>query len=503
MKAMVSTTAAALLKPAATIGLSTAFIDVEHKVPEAPSNLRLLKTTASTRVVSAAVLVPILALLGLAYLCMRLLDNVMRRGTVSRRLSERVEEERSHKGEQAESWTAECFQFPLQTLPAPSSNRYFAGEKLEARPAETAGTMDILRSDSFWAAHTQQPSEPTTPTFRAFVSPGSSQTYMYPDSLDGQSGEDVQLGFPRPVSTERFAQSSYEVRAGNGPTEALVLAPFLGTTPGVGYRRVDVDSAGGEQTSTEQGLHTSSGTGTAAVFEERLSHAEEGNSAEHPFTRLPPVLPGVVGREIHPGGRYHPGLTSRLSTPDVLGVIRRIYAKPALGQADVDDLIVAVETLLYIARIKSGQQNTSRTPKIVANKLSGYFLVYDAVVSAAALLQTDLTQYSWWKEFTGLHDTAVIFPGPSSGAQIALPAMAFNVHLANRLSAALDILKRGVLPEKAEIRDLKLMIFCHKHAPKDFRNARGSPWREAEKQYRSRHGCSPKKICPGVCGVCC
>ncbi|KAL8438933.1 hypothetical protein Efla_006681 [Eimeria flavescens] len=322
---------------------------------------------------------------------MRLLDNVMRRGTVSRRLSERVEEERSHKGEQAESWTAECFQFPLQTVPAPSSNRYFAGEKLEARPAETAGTMDILRSDPFWAAHTQQPSEPTTPTFRAFVSPGSSQTYMYPDSLDGQPGEDVQLGFPRPVSTERFAQSSYEVRAGNGPTEALVLAPFPGTTPGVGYRRVDVDSAGGEQTSTEQGLHTSSGTGSAAVFEERLSHAEE-------------------------------------------------------------------------------------------------------VVSAAALLQTDLTQYSWWKEFTGLHDTAAILPGPSSGAQIALPAMAFNVHLVNRLSAALDILKRGVLPEKAEIRDLKLVIFCHKHALKDFRNARGSPWREAEKQYQA---------VPAVAGVGC
>ncbi|KAL8426109.1 hypothetical protein Efla_000101 [Eimeria flavescens] len=359
---------------------------------------------------------------------------------------------------------------------APSSNRYYAGEELEARPAETARTMDILLDEPIWCAHTEQLFENTTQAFRGFVPTNYPQTSMCPNSMAAELGVDAPLSFLQPGSTEGFGQSSYDVRTESGETQAHKPARFPGTIPRFGYTRVDVDGAGFEQTSTEQGLHMSSGTVSAAVFEESPPHAEEGNSAEHPFTRLPPVLPGVVGREIHPGGRYHPGLTSSLSTPDVLDVIREIYAKPALGQADVEDLIVAVETLLYIARIQQRPQLSSRTPIILlANELSGYFLMYDAVVSAAVLLQTELTQYSWWEEFTGLHDTGVVLRGPTSRAQKSSPAMAFNVRLVNRLSAALDILKTGVLPGKGEIRDLKLLIFCHKYSPKHFRNARWSP----------------------------
>ncbi|KAL8426110.1 hypothetical protein Efla_000102 [Eimeria flavescens] len=370
-----------------------------------------------------------------------------------------------------------------------SAGVYPAHEELEARPAETARAMDILLDEPMWCAHTEQLFENTTQPFRVFDSTGYPQTSMCPDSMSAELGEDVPPCFPPPGFTEGFGQSSYEVRAGSGETQAQVLARSPGTIPRFGYTQVDVDGAAFEQTSTEQALHTSSGTVSAAVFVESPPHAEEGNSAEHPFTRLPPVLPGVVGREIHSLGRYHPGLTSSLSTPDVLDVIRKIYSKPVLGQADVDDLIKAVETLLYIARIQPSPQLSSRTPIILlANTLSGYFLVYDAVVSAAVLLQTELTQYSWWKEFTGLHDTGVVLRGPTSRAQKPRPVVAFCVRLVNRLSAALDILKTGVLPGKGETRDLKLMIFCHKYSPKHFRNTRWSPWRDAEKQYRSRHG---------------
>ncbi|KAL8429062.1 hypothetical protein Efla_005880 [Eimeria flavescens] len=530
----------------ATVALSTAFVDAEHGVSKARSNFRILRSTASKRVVSAAALVPILAVLGLAYLCMRLLTNVVGGGAVSRKLSGRVEEERSHTGEHAESWTAECFHFPGQTLPAPSLNGYSAGEELGARPAKRARIGDVLLDQPFRAAHTQQPFQNTTPTFRGFVSTDYPQTSMYPYSMAGQLGEDVQLGFTQPLFFEGFAQSSYESRAGNGATEVVVPESFSGMHPGVEYGWVDGHGAGGEANNPDGGsllsygaaLPDTSGKGGLLAGEEGLSEqphsalsimipgaeerspsssgtsstdafggenplSEEEGRAEHPFTWLPPVLPGVVKRGIHPGGWYHPGLTIRFSTSVLLNLIRGIYAKPSLNQKDLNTLIQAVETLIYVKRVLSRPVSGPRTPAILANRFSGYFLVYEAIVSAAVLLQTDLSQSAWWKEFTDLHDTDAVFPAPTPAAQIAIPTMAFNVELVNRLSAALAILKTGVLPHRSEILDLKLMIFCHKYSPREFKGDRGNPWRDAEKQYSTRygdsfHGCetgNTRKLC--------
>ncbi|KAL8427697.1 hypothetical protein Efla_007775 [Eimeria flavescens] len=470
-----------------TAALSAPYVDEGYRLPKVSTRWATLQEKQlSSRLTSVAVLLSVLVISGLAYMCMRLHSKLVNAGTFHRRLAENGVEERYAFDAQPQNLTAECVGNPQQFLRMHLHNA-LPSRDLEAGNSKRARLEEIVQRLRHRVAHAPQPVA-LEPTFTTSLFEDYIQTHGPPELMAAQHRGNAQVGFPPSVLAEGLKQVTLE-----GTTMGVrmaVSAPvsWLGTSAGVKCERIQGHIKDSAAESSESDAPLTFETGSPDALGRRHSRTEAWKHDEHPFSRLPVVLPGIEGRELFPGGVYHRGFTRTFSSLAVLDRIRELLAKPSIGQQELDNLAKAVETLIYILLRKSSPTISSTSPNHLCDRFAGYFMAYDSIVCAAQLLRADLKVQPWWKEFTKLHATDVGISAPSLGTLAAFPSLEFNIKLWERLRAALAVYKMGVRPSKEKVVELKLMIFCDKYSPKRFKGPHGEPWRLADQQYRSMHG---------------
>ncbi|KAL8433953.1 hypothetical protein ACSSS7_003476 [Eimeria intestinalis] len=227
-------------------------------------------------------------------------------------------------------------------------------------------------------------------------------------------------------------------------------------------------------------------TAKPALLGKARESNEPWNEHEHPFTRLPVMLPGAVRRSLEPG-KYRTEYGASLSTLSLLKRIRGFYSRPTLDAEEAEDLLCTLETLLWVARARLKPAGRATSPSHLSEKLSTYLMVYDSLVCGMELFGSKMNFEEWWPSFVSSHTTDYRASIETRRKQRGGPSFLFHLRFINAASAALAIYKTGVRPPKKDIIRLKRMIFCEKFSPRRFAGDRGKPWREDDRKHILTH----------------
>ncbi|KAL8428190.1 hypothetical protein ACSSS7_007346 [Eimeria intestinalis] len=218
---------------------------------------------------------------------------------------------------------------------------------------------------------------------------------------------------------------------------------------------------------------------------------QEGELANHPYVRLPPLRPGVVTRTI----RVHEVVTGPLevnagSSYDMLSAMRTLLAKPELGPTDADALLQVVELILGYVHNRITPGVGQRPLSELVCRLGSYFLFFDAVLAAHQILGPAMQIETWWNEFKSSFRIEYPELEDSMVPLIEKATTLENFLLARRLQKALRQFKERRRPSNEEIVDIKRQLyFANSYF---FRHARWDPWREDDKAHQSQQDGSRK-----------
>ncbi|KAL8428188.1 hypothetical protein ACSSS7_007344 [Eimeria intestinalis] len=257
----------------------------------------------------------------------------------------------------------------------------------------------------------------------------------------------------------------------------------------------DIVGSGIDAPSAEPGaqgiLEDDAQPSTSAATQEGPSsdNTQDGELANHPYVRLPPLRPGVVTRTI----RVHevaagPLEVNASSSYEILSAMRRLLAKPELSSTDAEALLQVVELILGFVENRIKPKVGPRHYAAFVSRLGIYFLLFDAVLAANEILGPAMQIETWWREFQSSFRTE--YPelddsmAPEGGRDVALQ----NFLLARRLQKALRQLKQRRRLSNQEIIDIKRQLyFANAYY---FRRARWDPWREDDRAHRSQEDAS-------------
>ncbi|CDJ64002.1 hypothetical protein, conserved [Eimeria necatrix] len=174
----------------------------------------------------------------------------------------------------------------------------------------------------------------------------------------------------------------------------------------------------------------------------------------HPYVRLP------VAQLQDAGGGFrrkfsltkHPIERSPLP---IYEAMRTLFAKAVLTPEESDLLLLQAERLVSYANTKLAMSSRLKSPYFIVRKLASLFVAFDYLVCTIEVLGDQMDTGSWWEPFAQSFDTDFTFPTSSMRTKKARE----RIKLANRLSAALSIYKKGVRPPLEEIVELKRTLF--------------------------------------------
>ncbi|CDJ32515.1 uncharacterized protein EMH_0045010 [Eimeria mitis] len=198
--------------------------------------------------------------------------------------------------------------------------------------------------------------------------------------------------------------------------------------------------------------------------------------SRHPYVRLPQMGKDLFIRPINMNNvfvAYH-----KKAHPYIfLQKLRKWFARPVLGQDDVNNLLRDLEGLIGAAWRDAEKRPRRLRPVYAAETLGKHLLEFDAIVCGIELLGGSMRLPLWWNRFVAAFDHR-----PSALLPQKTPRLGgFYRRLTRRLLDALEIYKRGKRPPLCEIIDLKTIIFSEGDAPARFRDPKWDPWREDAK----------------------
>ncbi|KAL8448049.1 hypothetical protein Emed_004048 [Eimeria media] len=318
-----------------------------------------------------------------------------------------------------------------------------------------------------------------------------------PSILEEEEGSPTDVEFERteePVFAELLTAKSGSERESTPSSDAdfsslMVVegeAPSSSASASAHGQTAGVEGEGEKALEGEPSDAGPSGSAAAQPASDGEGSEEDtsGDYGEHPFTRLPVLLPGALKRSFIPG-QYRAQYAVSFSILYLLKIIRKHYLKPVLDEEDAEDLLSALETLVYISRgrLKPGEKST--TPSHLVETFATYFMVYDTLVCGIEIFGSKMNLGLWWEDFISMHKTD--YSGEPRRNKFGGPSFYFHMRFIDEASAALAIYKTGVRPPKREIIRLKRMIFCHEFSPRRFKGDRGKPWRQDDERYVSTH----------------
>ncbi|KAL8448501.1 hypothetical protein Emed_003681 [Eimeria media] len=204
-----------------------------------------------------------------------------------------------------------------------------------------------------------------------------------------------------------------------------------------------------------------------------LSSAGPGGlGAQHPFVRLPTLEPGVRPREFSPSKMRSASWASRQNW-HLLRPLREAFRSLQLNQEGARDVMHYSERLAAHAYhfMQDGVENLS--PFDAVTRLGRKFMTIYFLLRASHVFNQDWPSQMWWPELMKRIPHEYFFPW-----ERAPQPSQFNARLANELSAAIALLKKGVLPPPKVIISLKRKLFCMPQSPVLFRGKVWDPWRQ-------------------------
>ncbi|KAL8443909.1 hypothetical protein Emed_006504 [Eimeria media] len=234
---------------------------------------------------------------------------------------------------------------------------------------------------------------------------------------------------------------------------------------------------------TEEGAASGSPSAqpsTSDDLRQLLTHTSHDETIyeNHPFVRLPRILPGAIRRQLNPELASR-GLAG--SAYQCLASMRELFLKPKLNAFHVENLLTTVESLIYHVRHKMSHRRKGDSPRDAVAKYALYFLICDAIVCARELLGPAMVPELWWDDFFSRIDISFV---PAIPRIKRLPAVAYNLNMVDRLRNAVRICKTGIRPSKQEVLELKRLLFFSPHKPENLSRARWNAWRNDDREFR-------------------
>ncbi|KAL8448497.1 hypothetical protein Emed_003677 [Eimeria media] len=341
---------------------------------------------------------------------------------------------------------------PAQTLPpgtAPTPTQLLlaspkAGDK---RPLEEEERGDEAFSGPSWKV-------PRTHA-RPVAVQASSSHFVYPGSLGPRASFQPSPGQPTPVDPLTLP-----------PPSNSAVSHLLQPAP------VPQPAA---PTSASSAVAAFSSAGPAAGLPP--SEGPEGGLAfQHPFVRLPGLEPGVRPRPFFPCTMKSSNLASRRHC-HILLRIRQLLRERQLGHGGAHNLVYFSEELATNAFHTMKDSLEDLGPVAAATRLGRRFLVLYSLLRASHVLGQNWPSLPWWRELMENIPHQYFFAwerGPR--------ASQFHASLANELSAAIELLKRGVFPQPKVIISLKRRLFCMPQSPVQFKEKLWDPWRQDDEE---------------------
>ncbi|KAL8440885.1 hypothetical protein Emag_007642 [Eimeria magna] len=222
---------------------------------------------------------------------------------------------------------------------------------------------------------------------------------------------------------------------------------------------------------------------TQGIRPTRSSGTQQLGPEEHPFFRLPKILPRAIRRKFRLTEVYRGGF-SGTSCFQMLQKMRELFLKPVLGPEDVEELLRASESLVLYTRGHVVRERLTRlTPIRIIRQLGLHFMILDSLVCARQLLGPDMVPEQWWDALAGVFSTDYVV----QPYEKAKEATKHNYSLIAGLRAAVELLKTGVRPSAAEIVKLKKMLFCSPYSAARFKDSQWNCWRQDAEMYARTH----------------
>ncbi|CDJ33531.1 uncharacterized protein EMH_0016430 [Eimeria mitis] len=201
---------------------------------------------------------------------------------------------------------------------------------------------------------------------------------------------------------------------------------------------------------------------------------QTGDIRKHPYVRLPVLEEDVVPKCIRVSALFSKDQKTFYQY-GYLVTVRELLHRRKLSQEDADSLVQTIERLVATSWFKSKKGPTGPSPICIVDTLGMYFLAFDAIICAVELLGDAMQLPLWWEKFTASFTTS--FPLASPGSR-GREVTRFHIVLARRLSAALEIYKRGMRPPLPEVVTLKKLLFCYPLGRHKFKSLYWAPWRK-------------------------
>ncbi|KAL8440890.1 hypothetical protein Emag_007647 [Eimeria magna] len=233
-----------------------------------------------------------------------------------------------------------------------------------------------------------------------------------------------------------------------------------------------------EQAPQEDGQPSTSAAARANHVARSPPSVDKPSFLLHPFIRLPTAPRGLSLRPMDPDLptiNFYRHLTSA----QLLGTLRELFSKRKLTFRDANELLDTTESLVRFARSHLRPVSTARIAHIVRH-VGIFFMVADAVVSAAEILRQELISYPWWKSFIASFPTHYSVKKPPKDVKEIAHV---NYSMLKRLIASLEIYKAGLRPAAQEVLSLKRELLCSPTSLTYFRASRWDPWREDDKKF--------------------
>ncbi|KAL8448563.1 hypothetical protein Emed_003743 [Eimeria media] len=198
-----------------------------------------------------------------------------------------------------------------------------------------------------------------------------------------------------------------------------------------------------------------------------------GDTAVHPWLRVPDFTPGVGDMEFRPeclswSVRY------QVHGP-LMAKIREVLVQPKLDYAQARGLVVYSEYLANHAFHEQRGPVSSRRPTDAAELLGRRFMIFFLLHSASKALRQPWPQQQWWRDLASVIPSTSPFTPGGKGLNRGSKA---SVALAVELSAAIELYKSGSAPDDDQLVDIMRKLFCSPASPHHFKSELWDPWRQ-------------------------
>lgn len=200
----------------------------------------------------------------------------------------------------------------------------------------------------------------------------------------------------------------------------------------------------------------------------------------HPYYRLPVVLPYRNMKTFNADFAFSE-VNMRSHAFLNLAQVRALLAQPQLTASDVENVITNCEVIA--GRLFNDLQlpRGMESPGAAVAYLGSLYVYMEALLCAIQVIGPPMNASAWWPQLAAKVPPERVFASRRPGKE----ELGARAALATQLSAALQLLKKGIRLGEKETVEIKRAIFCSEYAVVQFKHRRWDPWRDDDEESKS------------------